>query len=205
MRAAGSPGASRLRSIDFSRDSLEVARDLIGMTLLIDGVGGVIVETEAYDREDPASHTFSGKTPRNAVMFGPPGRAYVYLSYGIHWCLNFVCREAGHGAGVLIRALEPTAGIGRMMKRRHQQDPRILCAGPGRLGQALGVTPALNGARLDRAPFSLKGRRAAAVDLSAADSAVRVVSGPRIGISKAVDQPWRFGMAGSRYVSRPFR
>jgi DNA-3-methyladenine glycosylase len=195
MRAAGPSGASRLRAIDFSRDSLEVARDLIGMTLLIDGVGGVIVETEAYDRDDPASHTFPGRTPRNAVMFGPPGRAYVYLSYGIHWCLNFVCREAGHGAGVLIRALEPTAGIERMVKRRHQHDPRILCAGPGRLGQALGVTPALNGARLDRAPFRLKGRSSPAV----------VDCGPRIGISKAVDQPWRFGMAGSRYVSRPFR
>jgi DNA-3-methyladenine glycosylase len=209
MRAAGASGAPRLSRIDFARSSLEVARELIGMTLLIDGVGGVIVETEAYDRDDPASHTFSGKTPRNAVMFGPPGRAYVYLSYGVHWCLNFVCREAGHGAGVLIRALEPTAGIERMIERRHQRDPRILCSGPGRLGQALAVTPALNGARVDRAPFSLRRRRSRAVDWSAGDPAadfeVRVVSGPRIGISKAVDQPWRFGLAGSRYVSRPFR
>jgi DNA-3-methyladenine glycosylase len=165
------------------------------MTLLVDGVGGVIVETEAYDKEDPASHSFTGQTPRNAVMFGPPGRAYVYLSHGIHWCLNFVCREAGHGAGVLIRALEPTAGIPLMIERRSQQDPRILCAGPGRLGQALAISPTLNGARLDVPPFRLV----------AGVSPASVVCGPRIGISKAVDRPWRFGLAGSRYVSRPFR
>src|SRR5580700_92597 len=160
----------RARGIDFKRDSPEVARRLIGMTLLVDGVGGVIVETEAYDREDPASHSFSGPTPRNAVMFGPPGRAYVYLSYGIHWCLNFVCREAGHGAGVLIRALEPTAGISRMMDRRRQEDLRLLCAGPGRLGQALAITHDLNGKRVDRLPFSLRPTSAR----------VRVVCGPRI-------------------------
>jgi DNA-3-methyladenine glycosylase len=171
-----------------------VARDLIGMLLLVDGVGGVIVETEAYDREDPASHSFSGPTARTMVMFGPPGRAYIYLSYGIHWCLNFVCREAGHGAGVLIRALEPTKGIAAMRQRRHQHELRQLCSGPGRLGQALGITHGLNGKRVDRAPFSL---RAGAAHL-------RVVRGPRIGISKAVDQPWRFGLAGSPYVSRPF-
>ncbi len=164
------------------------------MTLLIGGVGGIIVETEAYDREDPASHTFSGPTPRNAVMFGPPGRAYVYLSYGIHWCLNFVCREAGHGAGVLIRALEPVAGISVMSGRRHQRDLRLLCSGPGRLGQALAVTHQLNGCRLDRAPFSLR----------AAGKRAGVICGPRIGISKGIDQPWRFGLAGSPYLSRPF-
>jgi DNA-3-methyladenine glycosylase len=184
-----------LRSIDFTRDSPVVARRLIGMTLLVDGVGGIIVETEAYDREDPASHSFSGPTPRNEVMFGPPGRAYVYLSYGIHWCLNFVCREAGHGAGVLIRALEPTRGIATMIDRRRQQGLRMLCSGPGRLGQALGITRALNGQRLDRRPFSLTARTGEA----------RVVHGPRIGISKAADRPWRFGLAGSAYVSRPFR
>lgn len=184
-----------MRGVDFARDSPQVARRLIGMTLGIDGVGGIIVETEAYDREDPASHTFSGPTPRNAVMFGPPGRAYVYLSYGIHWCLNFVCREAGHGAGVLIRALEPTMGIARMIERRRLEDPRLLCAGPGRLGQALGVTHELNGCRLDRPPF----------ELTAASGRVRIVTGPRIGISKAVDHPWRFGLSGSRYLSRPFR
>jgi DNA-3-methyladenine glycosylase len=176
------------------RSSVEVARRLIGMTLLIDGVGGIIVETEAYDREDPASHSFSGPTPRNEVMFGPPGRAYVYLSYGIHWCLNFVCREAGHGAGVLIRALEPTTGIDRMIERRHQSDPRLLCAGPGRLGQALAVTRRLNGKRLDRAPFRL----------TPGAAKPRILRGPRIGISKGIDRPWRFGLAGSRFLSRPF-
>lgn len=165
------------------------------MTLLVDGVGGIIVETEAYDREDPASHSFAGPTPRNAVMFGPPGRAYVYLSYGIHWCLNFVCREQGHGAGVLIRALEPTAGIPLMIERRRRSDLRTLCAGPGRLGEALGITHALNGRRVDRRPFKLR----------AAAGEADIVCGPRIGISKGVDQPWRFGLAGSRYVSHPFR
>ena len=194
MRAAGASGASRLRGIDFAGNSPQVARQLIGMTLLVDGVGGLIVETEAYDAKDPASHTFSGRTARNAVMFGPPGRAYVYLSYGIHWCLNFVCREAGHGAGVLIRALEPTSGIARMIDRRHQEDPRILCSGPGRLGQALAVTHELNGARVDRLPFSLR----------SSSTRARVVCGPRIGISKAVERRWRFGLAGSRYLSHPF-
>jgi DNA-3-methyladenine glycosylase len=164
------------------------------MRLLIDGVGGIIVETEAYDREDPASHSFSGPTPRTLVMFGAPGRAYVYLSYGIHWCLNFVCRETGHGAGVLIRALEPTTGIPVMMERRRQRALKMLCAGPGRLGQALGVTHALNGKRLDRRPFSLTARTRES----------HIVCGPRIGISKAVDQPWRFGMAASPYLSSPF-
>ena len=194
MCAASASGAARLRGIDFAQDSPQVARRLIGMTLLVDGVGGLIVETEAYDREDPASHSFSGPTRRNAVMFGPPGRAYVYLSYGIHWCLNFVCREVGHGAGVLIRALEPTAGIATMVERRRQRDPRLLCAGPGRLGQALAITHELNGKRVDRLPFSL----------TAARTRISVERGPRIGISKAVDQPWRFGLAGSKYLSRPF-
>ena len=165
------------------------------MTLLVGGVGGIIVETEAYDGEDPASHSFSGPTPRNAAMFGPPGRAYVYLSYGIHWCLNFVCREAGHGAGVLIRALEPTRGVARMIERRRLQHPRWLCAGPGRLGQALGITRELNGMRIDRPPFSL----------TAASARASVVCGPRIGISKAIEAPLRFGLEGSRYLSRPFR
>jgi DNA-3-methyladenine glycosylase len=195
VRAAGAPSTSRLTGIDFTRNSVDVASRLIGMTLLVDGVGGIIVETEAYDAEDPASHTFSGPTPRNAVMFGPPGHAYVYLSYGIHWCLNFVCREAGHGAGVLIRALQPTTGVSSMVERRRQEDPRILCKGPGRLGQALAITHDLNGKRVDMPPFSLR----------AASTRASVVCGPRIGISKAVDLPWRFGLAGSRYVSRPFR
>jgi DNA-3-methyladenine glycosylase len=184
-----------LTGIDFRRDSPQVARRLIGSTLLVNGVGGIIVETEAYDPEEPASHSFGGPTARNAVMFGPPGRAYIYLSYGMHWCLNFVCREPGHGAGVLIRALEPTDGIPLMMKRRRVEDPRLLCAGPGRLAQALAVTRELNGRRIDEPPFHL----------TAARKRARIVCGPRIGISKAVDHPWRFGLAGSRYVSRPFR
>lgn len=182
-------------AIDFSKDSATVARELIGALVLVDGVGGRIVETEAYDREDPASHSFSGETPRNATMFGPPGRAYVYRSYGIHWCLNFVCREPGHGAGVLIRAIEPLHGIDRMRERRAVDDERLLCAGPGRLCQALGITRAHDGLRLDAPPFELvvPARR------------VKTISGPRIGISKAIDVPWRFGLAGSPFLSRPFR
>lgn len=182
-------------SIDFSASSVEVARQLIGACVRIDGVGGRIVETEAYDREDPASHTFSGPTPRNAAMFGPPGHAYVYRSYGVHWCLNFVCREPGHGAGVLIRALEPIAGLDLMRQRRGLDDERLLCAGPGRLCQALAVTREHDGLPLDAPPF----------ELQPAERPVAVVVGPRIGISKAMEMPWRFGLAGSRFLSRPFR
>ena len=180
--------------IDFAAPAEVVARALIGATLLVDGVGGRIVETEAYDQCDPAAHTFGGPTARNAVMFGPPGHAYVYRSYGLHWCLNFVCREPGHGAGVLIRAVEPTAGLDRMAARRGMTEPRLLCAGPGRLGQALGITHAHNGLALDRPPFLV----------APAVPGVAVVSGPRIGITKAVDAPWRYGLAGSRFLSRPF-
>lgn len=172
-----------------------VAQQLIGVTVLVDGVGGRIVETEAYDREDPASHAYSGPTERNAAMFGPPAHAYVYRSYGIHWCLNFVCREAGHGAGVLIRALEPVAGLERMRARRDADGEWLLCSGPGKLCQALGVTRSHNGMSLAAPPF----------ELLAAPQGLAVVAGPRIGISKAVDVPWRFGLAGSRFVSRPFR
>lgn len=185
----------QLAGIHWDADSAVVAHQLIGVTLLVNGVGGRIVETEAYDRDDPASHSFPGPTQRNLVMFGPSAHAYVYLSHGIHWCLNFVCRESGHGAGVLIRALEPTAGAPQMMLRRGTEDLRKLCSGPGKLAQALGVTHAMNGAALDRPPFVLQ----------APDGPVDVVVGPRIGISKAVDIPWRFGLAGSPYVSRPFR
>lgn len=181
--------------IDFSTSSHEVASRLIGSTLLVNGVGGLIVETEAYDREDPASHSFTGPTARNLVMFGPPAHIYVYRSYGIHWCLNIVCRDADHGAAVLIRALEPTHGIDIMRKRRLLEDARLLCSGPGRLCQALGVTREYNGARLDAPPFQLQ----------PANGKVAVVNGPRIGISKAMDVPWRFGLAGSRFVSKPFR
>lgn len=178
----------------FTADALTVARALIGATLLVDGVGGVIVETEAYDQDDPASHSHAGQTVRNAAMFGPPGRAYVYRSYGIHWCLNTVCRDEGHGAGVLIRALQPTHGLDRMRERRGLQDERLLCSGPGKLGQALAIHHGMNGHRLDRPPFALH----------AAPAGIGVVAGTRIGISKAVDQPWRFGLAGSRWVSRRF-
>lgn len=188
---------TRLPTIDFSADSTVVARQLIGVRMLINGVGGIIVETEAYDHDDPASHSFGGPSVRNAAMFGPPARVYIYRSYGIHWCINFVCREAGHGAGVLIRALEPTDGLATMRERRGLEDIRLLCAGPGRLGQALGIDLAFTGLRLDQPPF----------ELFAADPAAQlaVISGSRIGISKAVEQPWRFGLAGSRFLSRPFR
>jgi len=184
-------------TLDFGADAAIVAKHLIGTLLLVDGVGGVIVETEAYDQDDPASHTFVGRTARNAVMFGPPGHAYVYLSYGLHWCLNFVCREAGHGAGVLIRALEPTDGIELMRQRRRLDDLRLLCAGPGRVGQALGITRAHDGLSLGLPPFQL---RTPATESPATD----VACGPRIGITKAAEVPWRFGLAGSRYLSRPF-
>ena len=171
-----------------------MAADLIGWSVFVDGVGGRIVETEAYHHEDPASHSFAGPTPRNAVMFGPPAHAYVYRSYGIHWCLNFVCREEGHGAGVLIRAIEPLQGLDVMRQRRGLEDPRLLCSGPGRVGQALGITPDLNGRRLDQPPF----------EVHAADGNYDIVAGPRIGISKAMEVHWRFGLAGSRFLSRPF-
>jgi DNA-3-methyladenine glycosylase len=184
----------RSSGIDFSAPSAEVARALIGALLLVDGVGGRIVETEAYDQDDPASHSHASPTPRNAAMFGPPGHAYVYRSYGLHWCLNLVCREAGHGAGVLIRAIEPTHGIERMRERRRVGELRLLASGPGRVGQALGITREHNGLPLDAPPF----------ELQAAPQGAALLHGRRIGISKAVDVPWRFGLAGSRFLSRPF-
>jgi DNA-3-methyladenine glycosylase len=165
------------------------------MTLLVDGVGGMIVEVEAYDSEDPAAHGFRGRTPRNASMFGPPGHAYVYRSYGIHWCLNLVCEGEGRPAAVLIRALEPMFGIAEMRVRRRLDDLRLLCSGPGRLCQALAVTRGHDGLPLDAPPFELR----------AAESPVDVVAGPRIGISVAADLPWRYAAAGSRYLSRPLR
>ena len=178
----------------FNADPVTVARAMIGAFLLVDGVGGIVVETEAYDHEDPASHSYSGPTPRNAAMFGPPGHAYVYRSYGIHWCLNLVCEAQGVGSAVLIRAIEPTDGLAVMVERRGLQDPRLLCSGPGRLCQAMAVTRAHDGLPLDRPPFTL----------SLPDEPAPVVSGPRIGISRAADRPWRFGLAGSRFLSRPF-
>jgi DNA-3-methyladenine glycosylase len=177
----------------FGRGVHEVARGLLGCTFLVDGVGGVIVETEAYSPDDPASHAYRGRTTRNAAMFGPAGRLYVYRSYGIHWCANVVCEAEGIGAAVLLRALEPTAGLERMAARRGLDDPRLLCSGPGRLTQALGVTSEHDGSALDRPPFALLPR--------AGDP--DVVAGPRVGISSATDLPWRYSVAGSAFVSRP--
>ncbi len=165
------------------------------MTLLVGGVGGRIVEVEAYDHEDPASHGYRGRTERNASMFGPPGRAYVYRSYGIHWCLNLVCEAEGVANAVLVRALEPTHGLEAMRERRGLDDARLLCSGPGRLCQALGVTRDHDGLPLDRPPF----------ELLPAERPVEVLSGPRIGISRAAELPWRYGEAGSRFLSRPLR
>ena len=186
---------STIAGIDFSQPAEIVGPQLIGVTVLIGGVGGRIVETEAYDHEDPASHAYSGRTDRNFAMFGPPGHAYVYRSYGIHWCLNFVCQEEGHGAGVLIRAIEPLAGLDLMRARRGTDHELLLCSGPGKLCQAMAVTREHNGLSLAVPPF----------ELGMAPSGLEVVSGPRIGISKAVDVPWRFGLAGSPWISRPFR
>ncbi|MGP0091344.1 MAG: DNA-3-methyladenine glycosylase [Xanthobacteraceae bacterium] len=179
----------------FARSVHLVAPELIGATLLIDGVGGRIVEVEAYDHEDPAAHGFRGQTPRNAVMFGGPGYAYVYRSYGIHWCLNFVCEGRGIASAVLIRALEPVVGIDQMRSRRRVNETQKLCAGPGRLCQALGITAAENGLALDAPPFELRARSGPA----------KIAVGPRIGISKAVEKPWRYGLAGSRFLSKPFK
>jgi DNA-3-methyladenine glycosylase len=182
-------------AIDFFAPSHQVAHQLIGATFTINGVGGIIVETEAYDQLDPASHTFVGKTKRNAAMFGAPGCAYVYRSYGIHWCLNFVCGAEGHGAGVLIRAIEPIVGLNAMIERRGVSKVNLLCSGPGKLGQALAVEHGFNGKPLNKCPF----------ELIPAQKPADVICGPRIGISKAVDVPWRFGLSGSPFLSRPFR
>ena len=170
----------------------EVAPELIGATLLVDGVGGVLVEVEAYDQEDPAAHGYRGRTPRNASMFGPAGQAYVYRSYGIHWCLNLACAEEGRAEAVLIRALEPTHGLETMRERRGLADPRLLCSGPGRLCQALGITREHDGLPLDAPPFELR----------AAAGPVEVIAGTRIGITRAAERPWRYGLAGSRFLSR---
>jgi DNA-3-methyladenine glycosylase len=184
----------RLRRAFFSRSVLEVAPDLIGATVLVNGVGGRIVELEAYHHTEPAAHSFGGETPRNAVMFGPPGYTYVYRSYGIHWCVNFVCEPKGSASAVLIRALEPTAGLPTMRRRRGLTDERLLCTGPGRLCEALGISAAQNGMALDAPPFELFAR----------DGTLEVVTGPRIGITKAADLPWRYGLKGSRFLSKPF-
>jgi DNA-3-methyladenine glycosylase len=187
--------APRLRRNFFDRSVHAVAPELIGATLLVNAVGGVIVEVEAYHHSDPAAHSYRGRSERNAVMFGPPGHAYVYRSYGIHWCLNFVCEEVGSASAVLIRALEPRQGLGLMQRRRGLRDAGTLCSGPGKLGEALGVTRKINGLALDRPPFELRARVAEP----------EIATGLRIGISKAVEHPWRYGMKGSPFLSKPFK
>ncbi len=183
-----------LKRAFFARSVHEVAPDLIGATLLVDGVGGIIVEVEAYHHTEPAAHSFRGPTPRNAVMFGPPGFAYVYRSYGIHWCVNFVCEKAGSASAVLIRAIEPTHGMAVMRRRRRLHDERSLCSGPGKLTEALGITHKHNGLPLDAPPLALFAR------VSKPD----IVAGVRIGITKAVELPWRYGLKGSKFLSKPF-
>jgi len=187
--------ARRLTAAFFRRSVHEVAPDLIGAILLFDGVGGRLVEVEAYHHTDPAAHSFIGMTQRNAVMFGPPGYAYVYRSYGIHWCLNLVCEPKGSAAAVLVRAIEPTAGLTAMRRRRGVADKRLLCSGPGRVCEALRITHAQNGLALDQPPFELLAR----------NEPMDIVVGPRIGITKAADKPWRYGLKGSRFLSKPFR
>ncbi len=187
--------AKLLKPAFFARSVHRVAPDLIGATLLVDGIGGIIVEVEAYHHTDPAAHSFGGRTERNAVMFGPPGYAYVYRSYGIHWCLNFVCEPEGSASAVLIRALEPTEALAAMRRRRGLKEGRLLCSGPGRLAQALGITrDKHNAKRLDRMPFQVLAR----------ESTPEIVAGPRIGISKAAELPWRYGLKGSKFLSKPF-
>jgi DNA-3-methyladenine glycosylase len=194
------PGASAptlgkpIKRAFFGRSVHEVAPDLIGATMLFNGVGGVIVELEAYHHTEPAAHSYNGPTPRNLVMFGPPGYVYVYRSYGIHWCVNFVCEKDGSAAAVLIRALEPTHGLAAMRRRRGLEDVRALCSGPGKLTEALGITHGQNGLALDAPPFALYARK----------GKVDVVSGIRIGLTKAVELPWRYGLKGSKFVSKPF-
>jgi len=183
-----------LKRAFFARSVHEVAPGLIGATLLVDGVGGIIVEVEAYHHTEPAAHSYRGPTPRNLVMFGPPGFAYVYRSYGIHWCVNFVCEKEGSASAVLIRALQPTHGLAAMRRRRKSQDERSLCSGPGKLTQALGITHAHNGLPLDAPPIALFSRT----------EKPEVVAGVRIGLTKAVDLPWRYGLKGSKFLSKPF-
>jgi DNA-3-methyladenine glycosylase len=190
---SSNPRTPSVKSGFFDRHPAQVARDLIGAFIAVDGAGGLIVETEAYHHEDPASHAYGGRTERNAAMFGPTGRAYVYRSYGLHWCLNLVCGESP-GSAVLIRALQPTTGLELMAQRRGTLDPRALCSGPGKLCQALAVTRAHDGLALGQPPFGFH----------EASASADIVVGPRIGLTKAVETPWRFGLAGSRFLSRPF-
>jgi DNA-3-methyladenine glycosylase len=188
------PRPRRLHQDFFARSVHEVAPDLIGATLLFKGTGGIIVEVEAYHHTDPAAHSYRGRTERNAVMFGAPGFAYVYRSYGIHWCLNFVCEREGSASAVLIRAIEPTEGISAMQRRRGMKDLRALCSGPGKICEALGITRAHNALALDAPPFQLFARAGPA----------KIIKGVRIGITKAAENPWRYGLKDSKLLSKPF-
>jgi len=192
--ALGRPLGRLLTKKFFARSVHEVAPDLIGATLLVDGVGGIITEVEAYHHTEPAAHSYRGPTPRNMVMFGPPGYLYVYRSYGIHWCMNFVCEKEGSASAVLIRALEPTHGIPAMRRRRGLHDERSLCTGPGKLCEAMGVSIKHNTLPLDASPIAVYARK----------HKPEIVSGIRIGITKAVELPWRYGLKGSRFLSKPF-
>jgi DNA-3-methyladenine glycosylase len=197
-RPLDNPAAAKmgrpLKRAFFGRSVHVVAPDLIGATLLVDGIGGIIVEVEAYHHTEPAAHSFRGPTPRNRVMFGPPGFVYVYRSYGIHWCVNFVCEEEGSASAVLIRALEPTHGIPAMRRRRRMRDERSLCSGPGKLTEALAITIKHSELPLDQPPFALHARI----------GKLEIVTGARIGITKAVDLPWRYGLKDSKFLSKPF-
>ena len=188
------PFGKPLKRAFFDRSVHKVAPDLIGATFLVDGVGGIIVEVEAYHHTDPAAHSFRGPTARNRVMFGPAGFSYVYRSYGIHWCVNFVCEEEGSASAVLIRALQPTHGIPLMRRRRSLHDERRLCSGPGKLCEALGITFEDSELPLDKPPIALHAR------VGKAD----IVTDIRIGITKAIDLPWRYGLNGSKFVSKRF-
>lgn len=194
-RQSQAPAGRLLTRKFFARSVHVVAPDLIGATLLVDGVGGIITEVEAYHHTEPAAHSFNGPTPRNMVMFGPPGFLYVYRSYGIHWCMNFVCEKEGSASAVLIRAIEPTHGIPAMRRRRGLHDERMLSSGPGKLCEAMAVTNKHNGLALDTPP----------IEVYARTRKPDIVSGIRIGITKAVELPWRYGLKGSKFMSKPFR
>jgi DNA-3-methyladenine glycosylase len=183
-----------LISINFADSAPAVAQRLIGVVLLYRGVGGVIVETEAYDESEAASHAYRGATLRNAPLYGTPGGVYVYRAYGLHWCLNIVCREVGHAAGVLLRAIEPTTGIAVMRRRRGRYTLRDLCSGPGKIGQALAISDALNGSSVLTPPFAL----------SEPTARPPIVRATRIGISQARERRWRFGLRDTPFASRPF-
>lgn len=194
LKPAAPPLGRLLTRKFFARSVHVVAPDLIGATLLVDGVGGIITEVEAYHHTEPAAHSFNGPTPRNMVMFGPPGFLYVYRSYGIHWCMNFVCEKEGSASAVLIRALEPTHGIPAMRRRRGLHEERTLCSGPGKLCEAMAVSDKHNALPLDAPPIAIYART----------RKPEIVSGIRIGITKAAELPWRYGLKGSKFLSKPF-